>query len=299
MIEAFLEALAAERGAARNTLESYGRDLKRLQTFLGEKSIKDASAGDLKAYFQMLEESDVKAPSRARHLSTLRQFFRFLTQEKVSTENPTLSLDRPRCPRPLPKTLSEEEVECLLAALKARPVAEAIRLTALLELLYATGMRVSELVTLKLTTALAGLQNATGLIVQGKGGRERFVPLTPLSMTALESYLKIRASYETRPEHKAWLFPSKSRAGHLTRQGFGQLLKQVAMEAGVAPSRVSPHIFRHAFASHLLHHGADLLSIQKLLGHADVATTEIYTHVLEAKKRELVLRHHPLSERRG
>jgi integrase/recombinase XerD len=278
-IEAFLEMMAAERGAARNTLAAYAADLADFAGFAQGRGVAPAfgDAGLLQSYMASL---GALAPrSAARRLSALRQFHRFLLREGVRPDDPTATLDSPRPGRALPKYLSEAEVEALLAAATRHPVAQAG-----LEMLYATGLRVSELLSLR----RAAVDRARGtLIVRGKGGRERMVPLSTAA----------RAAAAGMPEAGAWLFPGRDPRRAMTRQGFALLLKQVALEAGIDPARVSPHVLRHSFASHLLARGADLRSLQTLLGHASIATTEIYTHVLSEHLRVLVETHHPLAKR--
>jgi integrase/recombinase XerD len=305
-IEAFLEMLAAERGASRHTLDAYRRDLGCFAAHLhasgdnraGEPAGADADA--LRSFLRAQAAAGMSARTAARRLSALRQFFQFLFAEGIRPDDPSLSIDRPKARRPLPKYLSEEEVDRLLAAAAERPGEDGRRMTALLEILYATGLRVSELVGLPLVAI--GRDGRT-LIVRGKGGKERMVPLTEPSMDALAAWLAVRdrfaraGSAARRAARQAWLFPSRSRDGHLTRVRFGQLLKEVATDAGIEPARVSPHVLRHSFASHLLAHGADLRSLQQLLGHADISTTQIYTHVLDARLRALVANAHPLARR--
>jgi integrase/recombinase XerD len=240
----------------------------------------------------------------ARRLSTLRQFHRFLFGEGLRADDPTAGLDSPRQGRTLPKVLSETEVEALLAAARARPGAAGARLVALLELLYATGLRVSELVALP---AAAAARDPRVLIVTGKGGKERMVPLSEPARDALKRYRAAAGKRERGASTEApaapaprapgkWLFPSRGAAGHLTRQRVAQLLKELAVAAGIDPAKVSPHVLRHAFASHLLDHGADLRAVQMMLGHADISTTQIYTHVLDARLKALVRDRHPLSD---
>src|SRR5512144_790477 len=297
-VEAFLEMLAAERGVARNTLDAYRSDLCRFldhAAALGADAI-TADSDMLRSFIRAQVKAGMSSRTAARRLSALRQFFQFLFAEGSRPDNPSLAIDRPKQGRPLPKYLSEEEVDRLLAAAAARPGRDGRRMTALLEILYATGLRVSELVGLPLS-ALG--RDAKMLIVRGKGGKERMVPLTEPAIDALSAYLGIRASFappaarQTAPT--PWLFPSRAREGHLTRVRFGQLLKEVAVAAGLEPVRVSPHVLRHSFASHMLTHGADLRSLQELLGHADIGTTQVYTHVLDARLKALVQEAHPLA----
>jgi integrase/recombinase XerD len=304
-VESFLEMLVAERGAAANTYDAYGRDLKDFAGFLARRgrAVHRAGVADLRAYLGHLTDAGLAPRSAARRLSTLRQFHRFLFGEGLRADDPTAGLDSPRQGRALPKVLSEAEVEGLLAAARARPGAEGVRLTALLELLYATGLRVSELVELP---AAATARDPRVLIVKGKGGKERMIPLSEPARDALKAHRMAELGKSgggagaeaqgTRTARAAkWLFPSRGAAGHLTRQRVAQLLKELAVAAGIDPAKVSPHVLRHAFASHLLDHGADLRAVQKMLGHADISTTQIYTHVLDARLKALVRDHHPLS----
>lgn len=297
----FLESLSAERGYALNTLEAYARDIKDFNIFLDGKLLEEIKKADIQHYLLHLKERAITPSSRARKISALRQFFGFLVEEEVISDNPTHLIDLPKQERRLPKTLTEKEVFALIEATHDLDTREQIRLSCLLEILYATGMRVSELVSLQLKTALLALRTAqekgeAAFIIKGKGNIERLTPLTPSAIKSLENYLKVRKTFEGGINGKKWLFPSRSAEGHLTRQRFGQLLKKIAQQAGISSQRISPHVMRHAFATHLLHHGAHLLSVQKLLGHADISTTQIYTHVVETQKQKLVFNHHPLSD---
>ncbi|MBU6497707.1 MAG: tyrosine recombinase [Rhodospirillales bacterium] len=282
-IEAFLEMLAAERGAARNTLLAYAADLGDFSAFAAARADTD-EAETLRAYMAHLSTLGLAARSAARKLSALRQFHRFLLREGIRADDPTALLDSPRLPRSLPKYLSEAEVDALLAATDLRPPAQAVLMRAALEILYATGLRVSELLTLP-RTALAG--EGEMLMVRGKGGRERMVPLSAAARSAAVALVGARRTGR-------FLFAGRGEQA-LTRQGFALMLKQVALEAGIDPARVSPHVLRHSFASHMLARGADLRSLQLLLGHADIATTQIYTHVLAERLQRLVEAHHPLA----
>lgn len=287
-VEAFLEMLAAERGAARNTLLAYEADLADFAGFAAGRG-QGAAAADaetLRAYLARLSDAGFAARTAARKLSALRQFHRFLAREGVRPDDPTALLDSPRLPRSLPKYLSEAEVDALLAAAAARPPAQAALLRAALEILYATGLRVSELLGLP-RAALAG--DAALLLIHGKGGRERIVPLSDAARDAAAALVAARGKKPSR-----WLFAGKG-ARAMTRQGFALLLKRAALDAGIDPARVSPHVLRHSFASHMLARGADLRSLQLLLGHADIATTQIYTHVLAERLQRLVQAHHPLA----
>ena len=293
LIESFCEMLAAERGAAANTLESYRRDLADCGRFLASRKRELAQAGaeDLRAYVAALAAAGRSPRTAARRLSALRQFYRFLFTEGLRGDDPAAGLDAPRRGRSLPKLLSEAEVDLLLETARDRKGPEGARLLALLELLYATGLRVSELVTLPLD---AVARDPMVLIVRGKGGRERLVPLSEPARAAVAAFLAVRERFLAGRRESPWLFPSRGVSGHLTRHRVGQLLKELARDAGLEPARVSPHVLRHAFASHLLDHGADLRSVQKMLGHADISTTQIYTHVLDERLKALVRDHHPL-----
>lgn len=295
-LEAFLEMLVAERGAAANTIDSYRRDLADCALFLerrgGAIALDDANSDDLRAYLKQLDAAGMAPTTAARRLSALRQFFRFLYSEGLRDNDPSSVLDSPQRGRPLPKILQEDEVDRLLAAAAARRGAEGRRLEALVELCYATGMRVSELVGLPLA---AVARDPRVLIVRGKGNRERMVPLGDSARRAVKRYLDERVRFLPKSGVSPWLFPGRG-GGHLTRHRFAQLLKELAVEAGIDHRRVSPHVLRHAFASHLLHHGADLRAVQQMLGHADISTTQIYTHVLDERLRRLVAEHHPLAK---
>jgi integrase/recombinase XerD len=296
-VEAFLEMMAVERGAARNTIAAYHRDLEDFAAYLHNRGAQpeDADAEALRRYLEQLAAVGLSPRTAARRLSALKQFFQFLFSEGVRADDPSATIDSPRPGRPLPKYLSEAEVTRLLNAASERTDANGLRLAALMEVLYATGLRVSELVGLPLS---AISRDGQMLIVRGKGGKERMVPLTEPATAAVTAYRDVRDRYLSEAGIRAgstWLFPSRSREGHLTRVRFGQLLKELAAEAGLAPARVSPHVLRHSFASHLLAHGADLRSLQQMLGHADISTTQIYTHILDERLRALVASAHPLA----
>jgi integrase/recombinase XerD len=296
-LEAFLEMLAAERGAARLTLAAYRNDLIDLSSFLAQRGLA-LDAADAEALHDYLAAAGTRrlAPrTLARRLSAIRQFFRFLLTDSVRADDPTSGIDTPRLGRPLPKMLSEGEVSRLIDTAQRWPDEEGVRLRCVLELLYATGLRISELVTLPLAAAQ---RDPRFMLVRGKGGKERVVPLTPPSREALAAYLICRKAFLPDGQASRFLFPSRGREGHLTRQRCGQLLKELALGAGLDPARLSPHVLRHAFASHLLDHGADLRSVQQMLGHADIATTQIYTHVQGERLRRLVETAHPLARRK-
>jgi integrase/recombinase XerD len=310
LIELFLEMLAAERGAGTNTLAAYGRDLEDFSAHLAAKrrAIATASTDDIRGYLGTLGKRSFAPASLARRLSAIRQLYRFLYAEGHRRDDPAAILEGPRRGRTVPKVLSVAEVDGLLAAARAsghRPAGteaepsaldrlRAARMTCLIEVLYATGLRVTELVTLP---ASAAEREARMLIVRGKGDKERLVPLNDAAKRAMRDYLSLRAA--ASPQAGAgskWLFPSFGESGHLTRQHFARELKVLAVAAGIDAERVSPHVLRHAFASHLLHNGADLRVVQTLLGHADISTTQIYTHVLEERLKSLVRDLHPLAE---
>ena len=295
-VEAFLEMLQAERGASQNTLDAYGRDLDDLQVFLARRKQKPAAADAtaLRAYLKALDYVGMTARTVARRLSVLRQFFRFLVAERMRDDDPAGTLDSPKLGRPLPKVLTRVEVDRLIEAAQARG-ADGGRMETLLEILYGSGLRVSELVGLPVAAAE---RDPTMLLVRGKGSKERQVPLSDPARAAIAKWLRTRAASLGEDEKSRYLFPSRGREGHLTRQRFAQLLKEAALAAGIDPVRVSPHVLRHAFASHLLEAGADLRSVQLMLGHADIATTQIYTHVVPEKLRALVEDHHPLARRK-
>ncbi|WP_296379055.1 site-specific tyrosine recombinase XerD [Reyranella sp.] len=299
-VEAFLEMLEAERGASRNTLEAYGRDLDDLQTFLARRKQKPvmADAAALRAYLKALDYVGMTPRTVARRLSVLRQFYRFLLAERMRDDDPASTLDSPKLGRPLPKVLTRVEVDRLIEAAQAQTKPrgrDGGRMETLLEILYGSGLRVSELVGLPVAAAE---RDPTMLLVRGKGNKERQVPLSDPARAAIAKWLRTRAASLGEGEKSRHLFPSRGREGHLTRQRFAQLLKEAALAAGIDPVRVSPHVLRHAFASHLLEAGADLRSVQLMLGHADIATTQIYTHVVPEKLRALVEDHHPLAKRR-
>nr|WP_306834545.1 site-specific tyrosine recombinase XerD [Neorhizobium huautlense] len=302
-LEAFLEMMSAERGAAANTLLSYERDLTDLREFLGKKqTLVLAQSADLSAYLAHLGRQGFATSSQARRLSSMRQFYKFLYAEGLRGDDPTSILDAPKKGRSLPKTLSEDHVGKLLAQAASEAADPAPgqlsrqRMLALLELLYATGMRVSELVSLP---ARVLDQQGRFLMIKGKGNKERLVPLSRAAIEAMRIYGESKteaARRKEQTEESPWLFPSSGKDGFLPRQVFARDLKDLAIRAGLPASAISPHVLRHAFASHLLANGADLRVVQELLGHSDISTTQIYTHVLEERLRELVETHHPLAK---
>lgn len=302
-LELYLAMMSAERGASSNTLDAYRRDLQDFFGYLGRQQVRvlAVSTPVIRSYFSELSDQGLATTSRARRLSALKQFFRFLVEEGHLADDPAAILQGPRRERSLPRTLSVAEVDLLLDEARRRALGAAeglerrrtYRLYCLLEVLYATGLRASELVTLP----RAALKNGGHMLtIKGKGGRERLVPLNEPARQAIADYLGVLdAEKEPIPHSDRWLFPSRGRHGHLTRQRLAQELKLLAEAAGLVAERVSPHVLRHAFASHLLERGADLRSVQKLLGHADISTTQIYTHVLEERLKKLVNDHHPMA----
>jgi integrase/recombinase XerD len=303
-VESFLEMMSAERGAAPNTLSSYKRDLDDARAFMKRRGVAltEAASADLSAYLSHLAAQGFENSSQARRLSALRQFYKFLYAENLRGDDPSGIIDAPKKNRPLPKILDEDTVGRLLsqASEEARTAGpgqlDRLRMAALLELLYATGMRVSELVSLP-----ARVLNGEGrfLLIKGKGNKERMVPLSRPAIAALDAYgamLKAEVGAKDGPE-SPWLFPARSKEGFLPRQVFARDLKGLAARAGVPAAKVSPHVLRHAFASHLLQNGADLRAVQELLGHSDISTTQIYTHVLDEQLQKLVLEHHPLAKK--
>ena len=305
----FLDMLAAEQGAGDNTLQAYRRDLADFSRFLARtgRSFADADTQALRDYLADLDRRGFKSSSVARRLSTMRHLFRFLLGERIRGDDPAAILSGPKRGRSLPKVLSISDVDRLLTC--ARTLCDdpksssvqrlrAVRLYCLLELLYATGLRVSELVALPLSAAR---RDARMMVVRGKGNKERLVPLNEASRRAMAGYLAemeaVEAGRAKKAETSKWLFPSFGESGHLTRQHFARDLKELASHAGLSPRLVSPHVLRHAFASHLLHNGADLRIVQTLLGHTDISTTQIYTHVVAERLKSLVRDLHPLAEK--
>lgn len=277
-IEIFLEALSAEKGRSAKTLESYGFDLRAADAAL-PGGLMGATGDDIQNYLASLPDC---ASSVARHASALRGFYKFLMLEKIISENPTANLELPKRSRPLPKFLSVDEIELLISS--AGDIKNATRLRAMIELVYASGLRVSELCELPLTAILGDK-----LLIHGKGAKERIVPMHAGAIAALQKWLAVRDD-----EKSKYVFPGGGASGHITRDGFFKLLKKCAVLAGIDPHRVSPHVLRHSFASHLLAGGANLRAIQTMLGHEDISTTQIYTHVMPEQLRETVVMHHPL-----
>jgi integrase/recombinase XerD len=293
--EAFLEMMAAEKAAAAHTLTAYRRDLADARGFLSGRGedFKTAGPTDLEAYVADLAARGLASATAARRRSALRQFYRFVLDEGWRADDPTRRIEAPRRGRPLPKILSRREVETLITAAKAKHGKAGARLEAMIELIYASGLRISELVALPLAPFA---HSPTHLMVKGKGGRERLAPLNEAARAAVGAYLVHRPAHlPIGVKASPWLFPSRGRSGRLTPRRFAQLLDEAARDAGIDPARVSPHVLRHAFATHLLEGGADLRIVQTLLGHADIATTQIYTHLAQDHLRTVVETRHPLA----
>lgn len=307
LVEAFFDMMSAERGASRNTLEAYRRDLLAFDEFLKGRNLRNATRDDIKRYLASLTASGAAGSSQARRLSSLRQFYAFLYLEGHRKDDPTTAVDAPRRGRTLPKVLSEGNVNRLIREAstprkkKAKAEDEApekIRLRCILEILYASGLRISELVTLPLA---AVRRRNSFLLVRGKGGKERLAPLNPSATKAIADYLTVRGEFLPKGDQRKaerFLFCSRGAEGHLTRRRCNQLLKELAVDAGIDPDKLSPHVLRHAFATHLVEGGADLRSVQSMLGHADISTTQIYTHVANERLKAVVESAHPLSRKR-
>ena len=289
-VEPFLEMMVAERGAALNTVQAYRRDLNDFFIFLNTQGVSptETSTNIIQDYVHHITKQGFSAKTQSRRLSAIREFYRFLFSENRIKQNPTDYLELPKIRKSLPKYLTENDVDSLISEAKT----ENVRLYTLLEVLYASGMRVSELVGLPLS---AVTQETKRLYIVGKGNKERIVPLNDQAYAALEKWLQHRENSMRPGARSKWLFPSYSKSGHLTRDGFFKELKKLALQIGLDPHKVSPHVFRHSFASHLVAHDADLCSVQKMLGHADIATTEIYTHILQDRLKKVVEKSHPLA----
>jgi integrase/recombinase XerD len=302
LIALFLDMMTVDRAAAANTLKNYGRDLARFADFVRRRNetLLTAGADDIAAFLETLEAEGLAASTAALKCSALRQFYIFLYAENHRGDNPTAAIDRPKTRRPLPKILTEEEAARLVET-AGGPGAKASRLRAMVELLYSAGLRVSELVSLPLS-AVEGAHGA--VLVRGKGGKERMAPVGGAACRAVKDYLAVRGEFlarnaEGEPQPSRYLFPSRGKTGHVTAARFAQLIKELAVEAGIAPERVSPHVLRHAFATHLLSGGVNLRALQSMLGHADITTTEIYTHVAQDRLKDLVFSAHPLAKKKG
>jgi len=294
-IEAFLEMMAVERDASPHTLAAYGRDLADAETWLGDAGgLMSAPQEALEAWFADLSRRGLSAATAARRRASVRQFYRFALGEGWRADDPSRRLDAPKQGRSLPKTLGRDEIEALLAAAGAADSTAGLRLIALVEMAYASGLRVSELLALRVE---AVRRDPAYLIVRGKGGKERLAPLNSAAREAIKVWLDARdAARKPNAPDSVWLFPSHGKSGHLTPRRFAQLLDQAAITAGIDPARVSPHVLRHAFATHLLEGGADLRVVQTLLGHADISTTQIYTHVATDRLAQVVHANHPLAK---
>lgn len=300
-IEAFLEMMAVERDASPHTLAAYGRDLADAEHILRDKGgLLGAGQEDIEGWFSGLAVRGLSASTAARRRASVRQFYRFAMGEGWRNDDPSRRLDAPKQGRPLPKSLSRDEIDNLLNTLSAQDGAAALRLLTLVELTYASGMRVSEVLGLKLA---AVRRDPAYLIITGKGDKERLVPLNTSAREAVKAWLEVREKPATKskpapkPVESPWLFPSHGRSGHLTPRRFAQLLDSAAAAAGIDPSRISPHVLRHAFATHLLEGGADLRVVQTLLGHSDISTTQIYTHVATDRLAQVVHKSHPLARK--
>jgi len=291
LIEAFLDMMSAERGAGLNTLAAYRRDLVE---FAGHADPASASREQVRAFLNRLSTSGMAASTQARKLSALRQFYGFLYAEGLRNDDPTQTIEAPRAQRPLPKILSGSDLQAMLEASGRDRTPEGLRLTLIVEMLYGGGLRVSELAGL----TLAAVRTKENFIrITGKGNKERLSPLSPAARTALQAYLAVRDHFVPKTDrNNRYLFASRGEGGFLTRRRFHQLLKALALEAGIDPAKVSPHVLRHAFATHLVEGGADLRSVQTLLGHADIATTQIYTHVARDHLSRVVSSAHPLGK---
>ena len=291
--EAFLEMMAVERAAARNTLSAYSKDLTDAGGYLATRGagLAEATAEDIEAYFASLGARGLSPATAARRRAAVRQFYRFVLGEAWRGDDPSRRVEAPKKGRPLPKVLSRDEMDRLIAAAAGRDGPQGLRLACMVELAYASGLRISELTALPLA-ALA--RDPAYLIVRGKGGKERLAPLNEAARTAVKAYLPVRPSFVARGlKDSPWLFPSRGRGGRLTARRFAQLLDEAARDAGIDPDKVSPHVLRHAFATHLLEGGADLRVVQTLLGHADIATTQIYTHLPSATLKRMYREFHP------
>ncbi|MDP1598639.1 site-specific tyrosine recombinase XerD [Phenylobacterium sp.] len=297
-VEAFLEMMSVERASAKNTLTAYGKDLADAQAFLASRSngLAQASAEDVEAYFNALSDRGLSPATAARRRAAVRQFYRFVLGEGWRADDPSRRVEAPKKGRPLPKVLSRDEVDRIIAAASARDGGQGLRLGCMVELAYASGLRISELTALPLSVLA---KDPAYLIVKGKGGKERLAPLNDAARAAVKAYLEARKAFLPKGDAaNPWLFPSHGKSGRLTPRRFAQLLDEAAADAGIDPARVSPHVLRHAFATHLLEGGADLRVVQKLLGHADISTTQIYTHVAGERLREVMDTKHPLAKKR-
>ena len=301
-VEQFLEMMLAERGASANTIAAYRRDLEDFVTRSTKPGVLRVSRKAIEEYLASLGEAGMNAKSVARKLSAIRQFFAFLYQEKFRADNPAATLDTPKLGKRLPEILTMADIDVLLATAKADSTPKGLRLQAMLELMYGAGLRVSELVSLKLSDVQlrpGGVKmDAEFIMVRGKGGKERLVPVHDKARAALSAYAEIRYVFMDGGKTSPWLFPYSRADGYITRQQFGVMLKELAVKAGINPEKISPHMLRHSFATHLLEGGADLRVIQELLGHSDISTTQVYTHVAGERLKKLVNEHHPLGKKK-
>lgn len=301
LISNFLEKLKAEDGLSKNTILSYSKDLELFEKFLSSKNTDfiKATASSIKDYLHFLHKKDFRSASIARKISCFKNFFKFLENENIITVNPASEIELPKRDAKLPKFLSEEEIFKILDFINKDNSEFGVKLSCMMEILYASGLRVSELVSLPLSAAQETVENGAKtlrnyLIVNGKGNKERLAPLNKSAIRKLLEYLKIRNISENK--NSKWLFPGRKSGTHLTRQRFNQTIKELALKVGIDPSRIHPHVIRHSFATHLLNSGVDLRVLQELLGHSDISTTEIYTHILDSKLKDLVFNHHPLAK---
>lgn len=292
LIESFLDMMSAERGASVNTIAAYRRDLL---DFAGRADLKRATRDDVRKYLAVLTKAGIAGSSQARKLSALRQFFGFLYTDGIRKDDPTSAIDAPKRARPLPKIIARDDIDALIGAARQQESPEGLRLLCIVEMLYAAGLRVTELAGLP----LASVRGKDGfIIVRGKGRKERMAPLNPSAREAIKAYLDVREEFVPKGDQSKFLFPSRSAEGYLTRRRVHQMLKELALKANIDPDKLSPHVLRHAFATHLVEGGADLRSVQTLLGHADIATTQIYTHVASDRLTAVMEAAHPLSRRK-
>lgn len=303
VINLFLESISAERNAARNTIEAYLVDLKDFTQFIGEEiNIITVSQEVIRSYIAKLSKQHMSVKTIVRRISAIRQFYKFLYSESMINHDPTINIKIPKHQVIIPKTLTIEEVRLLIEIAAQDKTPEGVRLSCMLELLYDSGMRVSELIKIKLSYLQfdrSSNEIKPYLIISGKGNKERIVGFTKVTANSIVKYLTLRSYFikSKDPQKNDWLFPSAAIQGYITRQRFGQILKELALKANINPEKLSPHVLRHSFASHLLENGADLRTIQQLLGHEDISTTQIYTHVNKLKLKKLLVTHHPLASK--
>lgn len=295
LVESFLEMMVAEKGAAQNTIEAYRRDVEQFLEFVAVKDVAKVTKNDVTEFVQDLNQQHFAPKTMARKLSAIREFFKFLFSEKEIKENPCANILTPKQEKPLPKFLTEKEIHELIEAARKDENVIHLRMAFMLELMYACGLRVSELVCLPENCINFDKKQ---ILVKGKGNKERIVPIADAALKSAEEYLDYRENFLKAGRRSIWLFPSKiSNLGHLTRDAFFKQIKIIAAKAGISPSKVSPHVLRHSFATHLLNNDVDLRSVQKMLGHEDIATTEIYTHIISDKLIETVQKKHPLARK--